>query len=477
MVSRQSSVDVTPNKYYARISTPLLRNTTKMKKVENLLAGIHLSEEVVSRVKSVFLSEIELGINEEPSSLQMENTYVPELPDGTEEGLFLALDVGGTNFRILLLELMEGRLVREEVKHYHITDELRLGPGTDLFDFLATCIADFVKEFNIADQTLPMGFTFSFPMHQRSMDCGCLVTWTKSFKCAGVQGEDVVEMLREAIRRRGDIKVEVVAVLNDTTGTLMQGALLDHRTTVGLILGTGSNACYLERADRVHHWESKRHGEKEIVIDVEWGAFGDNGVLDFIKTDFDRQVDDNSLIKKSFMFEKYIGGKYLGEIVRVILVKLIEEELLFDGDVPPKLTHINSFRTSYVSLIDQDCVDEGTMHTETILSEDFDVELTTPDDLAVVKYVCEIVSLRAALLVSTGLAAILQHMDRPDSTIAVDGSLYKYHPRFQKWMDHFIRLLAPQYAFRLMLAEDGSGKGAGLTAAIAMKLRAREEAA
>lgn len=38
----------------------------------------------------------------------------------------------------------------------------------------------------------------------------------------------------------------------------------------------------------------------QVVIDVEWGAFGDNGVLDFIRTEFDRCVDDNSLIQRSF---------------------------------------------------------------------------------------------------------------------------------------------------------------------------------
>ena len=45
----------------------------------------------------------------------------------------------------------------------------------------------------------------------------------------------------------------------------MMGAFLDKNTCVGLILGTGSNACYLERADRVENWETKRHGEKEVI--------------------------------------------------------------------------------------------------------------------------------------------------------------------------------------------------------------------
>lgn len=108
------------------------------------------------------------------------------------------------------------------------------------------------------------GFTFSFPMIQHSLDVGILVTWTKSFNCPDAMNKDVVRLLREALDRRGDTRVTVVAVLNDTTGTLVQGSTLDRETAIGLILGTGSNACYLEQADRVEHWEPERHGEREV---------------------------------------------------------------------------------------------------------------------------------------------------------------------------------------------------------------------
>lgn len=55
-------------------------------------------------------------------------------------------------------------------------------------------------------------------MHQKGLDSGILVKWTKSFKTVGVEGEDAVKMLREAICRRGNKNIEVVAILNDTTG-------------------------------------------------------------------------------------------------------------------------------------------------------------------------------------------------------------------------------------------------------------------
>nr|CAD7458132.1 unnamed protein product [Timema tahoe] len=439
--------------------------------VENLLKDVQLTGDAVLKIQDVFLTELENGIHEKPSSLQMENTYIPELPDGTEEGLFLALDLGGTNFRVILLELYQGSVVREEVKHYHIREEQRLGCGEKLFDFLADSVSDFVRGQKLTGTRLPLGFTFSFPMIQKALNIGLLVTWTKSFNCPSVVGRDAVNMLQEAINRRGDTHVEVVAILNDTTGTLVQGAVLDPRTTIGLILGTGSNACYLERADRVQHWEQQRHGEKQVIIDIEWGAFGDNGTLDFIKTDFDRIVDKNSLIANSFMFEKYIGGKYMGEIVRVILARLTKDCLLFGGETSDTLLTSGAFTTSFVSIIEQDTIDDTSENTVEILRK---LGLSCDeDDVAIVKYVCEVVSNRAALLVSVCLSTLLSRQDRPDVTIAVDGSLYKYHPRLKGWMNKYIKLLAPGRKFQMLLAEDGSGKGAGLVAAIALKLRKR----
>ena len=45
----------------------------------------------------------------------------------------------------------------------------------------------------------------------------------------------------------------------------MMGALIDKNVSIGLIIGTGSNACYMEKADKVKHWETVRHGEKEVI--------------------------------------------------------------------------------------------------------------------------------------------------------------------------------------------------------------------
>lgn len=60
-------------------------------------------------------------------------------------------------------------------------------------------------------------------------------------------------------------------------------------------------------------------------------------------------------------------------------------------------------------------------------------------------------------------------MARKKSVIAIDGSLYQYHPNMHRYLIDFIKELAPGHDFDIILAEDGSGKGAGLAAAALIK--------
>ena len=94
-------------------------------------------------------------------------------------------------------------------------------------------MADFVFDRELQDEVLPLGFTFSFPCAQKGLANASLVKWTKGFSCSGVEGEDVVEHLQAAIERRGDVKIEVCAILNDTTGCLMSCAWRDERCRIG----------------------------------------------------------------------------------------------------------------------------------------------------------------------------------------------------------------------------------------------------
>lgn len=47
---------------------------------------------------------------------------------------------------------------------------------------------------------------------------------------------------------------------------------------------------------------TKQESVEEVIIDPEWGAFGDNGCIDFIKSDYDREVKDIWWFFTQFVF-------------------------------------------------------------------------------------------------------------------------------------------------------------------------------
>ena len=88
-------------------------------------------------------------------------------------------------------------------------------------------------------------------------------------------------------------------------------------------------------------------------------------------------------------------------------------------------------------------------------------------DCSAVRYVCECISRRAGFMVSAGVTALLKKMDYHDVVVAIDGSVFRFHPHFEHIMKSRIsQLMGIDYKFDLMLSLDGSGRGAALVAAV-----------
>ena len=88
-----------------------------------------------------------------------------------------------------------------------------------------------------------------------------------------------------------NVAIDVVALVNDTTGTQMAVGIHDPDCYVGVILGTGTNACYLEDLQAVKKHKGEGSDHTHVIINTEWGAFGDDGSLEKWRTSFDRDLD------------------------------------------------------------------------------------------------------------------------------------------------------------------------------------------
>lgn len=433
--------------------------------------------EIMNRMEQCFVDGLKDTTNTSP--VKMLPAYIRAVSVGEERGEFLALDLGGTNFRVLLITLEGETKSSMESRIFRVPDHIQKGTGTSLFDHIAACLAKFMEDHKLLDrEKLPLGFTFSFPCGQHGLTSACLTNWTKGFNASGVVGQDVVQMLRQACQRRGDVDIDVVAVLNDTTGTMLACSFFEKYCYIGVIVGTGCNAAYMESLDRIPKLENKINPHEdglpnEMCINTEWGGFGDDGKLDEFLTKYDNQLDANSINQGKQRFEKTISGMYMGEIVRVVLEDLTKQGLLFGGDYD-EISRPGCFPTKLVSDIEkqmQSDDDENPFSKIKEMLEDVGIWNATASDCANVAYVCSLVSTRAAHFCACGIAALLKRMNRPFVTVGVDGSVYRFHPTFKDLLDTKIdELVDGKHEFILVLSEDGSGKGAAVAAAVATRM-------
>ena len=51
----------------------------------------------------------------------------------------------------------------------------------------------------------------------------------------------------------------------------------------------------MENLDRVQTWTEDHNEPAQVIINTEWGAFGNGGCLDFLRTDVDHDIDESSI--------------------------------------------------------------------------------------------------------------------------------------------------------------------------------------
>ncbi|CAF1317080.1 unnamed protein product [Rotaria sp. Silwood1] len=444
--------------------------------IKKVVDSLKISDDQLIDIMQMLEEEMNTGLSlstHQHATVKMFPSYVQNIPNGRETGQVLALDLGGTNFRVLLIDLHGDSTIDLTSKIFIIPQSIMIGDGKYLFHHLAECLHEFMEKEHLLNTGIcyPLGFTFSFPCQQEGLASARLTTWTKGFNCSGVVNEDVVKLLQDAINEK-HINAKCVALVNDTVGTLMSCAYKDPSTAIGLILGTGTNACYIENLDKVGTWNGNYNEPKQVIINTEWGAFGDNGCLNFIRTKYDEEVDISSINPGKHIFEKMISGMYMGEIVRLIILDLIQQELIFLGhrdtyrDYATPLYNYGGFHTKFVSTVE---TDEGIQFSNTRrVLENIGIENPTYDDCAIVQYICRQVSKRAARLAAAGLALLINRIGKSHITIGIDGSLYRYHPHFKDNMEDCIETLVNKdFQFTLTLSDDGSGKGAAMVACVA----------
>ncbi|KAI3378971.1 hypothetical protein SNEBB_006978 [Seison nebaliae] len=453
--------------------------------VKTYMQQYELSDEQLMQLDYTFRRDIINTLNpalsaQYKSSMKMIPTFMSKFPTGHETGYYLGVDMGGSNLRVLSVTLKGshmkykyfGKTVpnKPEINQmkWTIPQPLRTSTATQLFDFIGKCIETFVKSHNIqSKKPIPLGFTFSYPCIQSKIDEAYLVEWGKGFNIPDMFEKNVVAVLQEAVDSL-QLNIKVVALLNDTTGVLISMMYQNTDAAIGVIMGTGTNACYMENISEIKHHNltpEMAGNAKTMIINTEWGAFGENGELDSIRTNVDKELDEESVNAHKQVFEKLLSGMYLGEIVRKVILDMVKTNVIQD-DVADKMMIPYSFQTIFFSSVFEDGAN-GITKTQYMLRSFLGAKKTiSPTFCHLVKHVCKTIMFRSARLTAVALNCLLDRIDSNKVEVAVDGSLFVYQPQYYKCVEEKLSAIGrPDRRVKLIRCDDGSGLGAVYAAA------------
>jgi hexokinase len=188
-------------------------------------------------------------------------------------------------------------------------------------------------------------------------------------------------------------------------------------------------------------------------------------------TEFDEQVDKNSINPGLQMFEKRVSGMFLGEILRRVLISLIQNNNLFEGQYSDILKKQHGIDTSPMSGIAEDSSPHLKKVSE-IITQTFGISNPSAEDCRAVKFISDAIVRRSARMAAVAVSAVSDHSGRYASStpekpvdVGADGSLVEFYPNYVKMCLAACNEILGEGAdkrIKIGLAKDGSGVGAAL---------------
>ncbi|KUL87234.1 hypothetical protein ZTR_03337 [Talaromyces verruculosus] len=475
---------------YSRYGRKRRRSLDELAQEVDRLFNAHLSVQNMLSMSAKIKNQLKSCLQSNPSC--MLPSYNHALPTGKETGTFLALDVGGSTFRVALIELAgreEGMKIVSSTSMV-IDEEVKALQGTDFFDWMAERIDKFLTgvdaKYGREETPLSIGLSWSFPVDQTSASSGNIQGMGKGFRCSdSVLGQELGGLIVSACQKLS-LNVRMDAIVNDSSATLLTRAYVDPKTRMSLILGTGTNAAVhfpvheiglAKFGARPPGWFDRA---KHVIINTELSMFGGN-VLPM--TRWDDYLNRTHLRPDFQPLEYMITGRYLGEIVRLIIVEAVETASLFGGDLPHSMKEPYSLDTAIVAFIEGD--NSPSLAPSAALLEKNHTFSATPtvEDLTFVKHVCKCVSNRSAGYLSTAIYSMwclrneaefpvdstteavkklepqevtVTELEQPTKTlsIACDGSVINKYPGFRDRCQSYLDILTRESGDSTTKAED-----------------------
>ncbi|EPR09478.1 hexokinase family protein [Ruminiclostridium papyrosolvens] len=422
--------------------------------IQNVINDFEVDRESMLRIATLFKETMEKSLKGEKTCLKMIPSYIGK-PTGKEQGTFMAIDMGGTNFRCTKYKISNGSFEKvAEIKHKLINKEENYDltksdiDEKQLFGFMAECIGKLLEP----GESLYLGNTFSFPCRQEGINDAYLIQWTKEITTSGVEGNNINKLLEQALRAK-NVNVKPVAILNDTVGTLLVAMYGYQTADIGSIMGTGHNTCYLENNHPLTG--------KQMIVNTESASYN----VGLPVTKYDEIIDKNSQMPGTQLLEKMVSGYYMGSLLKEACLDLYKNKAIFTSEG----VDTDAFFSQSINAL----MVENFILYPSNTKEQYNCTL---EDAEVIKKVSEVILKRAVRLVAVSHMGILFHQENRGTSvknkhvIAIDGTIYEKMPNAPKLMEEAFKDALGDDAsnIEIRLVKDGSGLGAAIAAAFAV---------
>ncbi len=359
--------------------------------------------------------EMHRGLMGEQSSLRMLPTYLNCQGSAPENAAVIAIDAGGTNLRVGLVNFVGSRPVMKYFSKTPVPGSQGRISSDEFFDTIAERILP------LTAHSQSVGFCFSYPAEVLPNHDGKILQLNKELSVSGAEGKMLGEELIKKLRLKGVTAPIKFTLLNDTTANLMGGIAVEDLSHcdgfAGLILGTGFNTCYLEQGKNI----KKLSNAPDMIINCESGNFSKAlcGIAD-------QQLDAQSYIPQDHLLEKKLGGAYIGGLISLIARLAAQGALLspaFKDSVPFTAVEIDDFLRGENNRISQMC---------------------TESEREVLTEITDAVYTRAARLVCANIQALCLHCNGGKSAahpfcIVAEGSTFYNSLLFRPKLEALLR--------------------------------------
>lgn len=396
-----------------------------MNKTQQFLSKhkVYSSEIDIQSITDDFIAEMKNGLEGKPGSLQMIPTYLGAEGKIKPNEPVVAIDAGGTNFRAVKMSFDDNlNLVTENLQQRKmpaIDEELS---NREFFATLAAYLTSY------KDVSEKIGFCFSYAVEIFPDKDGKLLEWSKEVKAPEVIGQMVGKNLLDAM---GTPDKQIV-LMNDTVSTLLAGqaatAGRKFDTYIGYILGTGTNACYIEKNKNITK-TADLDPKGNMIINIESGNFGL-----MPRTDIDIAFDNTTKQPGRYTFEKMISGGYFGGLCTTAL-KMAAAEDVFSSESKVKMKNMDELTSEEVNNFV--CGVDLPANTLTTV-------LVNKEDKEAAAEIINALITRAAKLTAASLAAVILKTGKGKSAdkpvlMTIEGTTFYKMKNFQVMFEAFLQ--------------------------------------